>query len=98
MESSEEQAILSDTEAFAEAWNRGDAKEAASLFAEDGVRVGAFGDRQKGRAEVEAPTIACCTKRCRAPLSSRKEERFEYSPLATLQDASVSHHNVSPGN
>jgi uncharacterized protein (TIGR02246 family) len=54
MESSDEQAIFKEAEAFAEAWNRGDAKEAASLFTEDGKRVGAFGDVQYGRAEIEA--------------------------------------------
>jgi uncharacterized protein (TIGR02246 family) len=50
----DEQAIISETEAFAEAWNKGDAKEAASFYTEDGVRVGAFGDVQHGRAEIEA--------------------------------------------
>jgi uncharacterized protein (TIGR02246 family) len=54
MESSDEQAIFKEAEAFAEAWNKGDAKAAASLFTEDGVRVGAFGDIQHGRAEIEA--------------------------------------------
>lgn len=54
MESADEQAILNDAEAFAEAWNRGDAKAAASFFTDDGVRVGAFGDIQHGKAEIEA--------------------------------------------
>jgi len=51
---SDEQSILKETEAFADAWNRGDPKAAASFFTEDGVRVGAFGDKQRGRAEIEA--------------------------------------------
>jgi uncharacterized protein (TIGR02246 family) len=54
MESHDEQAIFSETEAFAKAWNEADAKRAASFFTEDGVRVGAFGDRQSGRIEIEA--------------------------------------------
>lgn len=47
-------AIIAETQAFAEAWNRSDAKAAASFYTEDGVRVGAFGDIQRGRAEIEA--------------------------------------------
>jgi uncharacterized protein (TIGR02246 family) len=54
MESAEEQAIIQETEAFADAWNKGDARAAASFFSEDGARVGAFGDKQRGRSEVEA--------------------------------------------
>jgi uncharacterized protein (TIGR02246 family) len=54
MESSNEGAIFNETEAFAEAWNKGDAKAAASFYADDGVRVGAFGDVQHGRVEIEA--------------------------------------------
>lgn len=46
--------IFAETRDFTEAWNRGDSKAAASFFAEDGVRVGAFGDQQRGRAEIEA--------------------------------------------
>lgn len=49
-----EEAIYRENEAFLEAWNRGDARAAASFFTEDGVRVGAFGDIQRGRAEIEA--------------------------------------------
>jgi len=54
MESIDKQAIFRETEAFAEAWNKGDAKKAASFFAEDATRVSAFGDVQSGRAEIEA--------------------------------------------
>ena len=54
MQSNDEQTILSETEAFAKAWNKGDAKAAASFFATDGVRVGAFGDVQRGQLEIEA--------------------------------------------
>ena len=54
MQSSEEQAIINETAAFAEAWSNGDAKAAASFFTDDGTRVGAFGDVQHGRAEIEA--------------------------------------------
>lgn len=54
MMSDEAKAIIAETQAFSEAWNRGDAKAAASYFTEDGVRVGAAGDVQRGRAELEA--------------------------------------------
>ncbi|MER3450279.1 MAG: hypothetical protein C4315_11110 [Chloroflexota bacterium] len=49
-----EQAIYQENEMFLEAWNRGDARAAASFFTEDAVRVGAFGDIQRGRDEIEA--------------------------------------------
>ena len=52
--STDEDAIFSEVTAFTAAWNSGDAKAAASFFTEDGVRVGAMGDRQAGRAELEA--------------------------------------------
>jgi uncharacterized protein (TIGR02246 family) len=48
----EEERIIDEVAAFAEVWNRGDAVAAASFFTEDAVRVGAFGDRQQGRAEL----------------------------------------------
>jgi uncharacterized protein (TIGR02246 family) len=51
--SAEEEAIYREIEAFGEAWNRGDPEAAASFFTEDAVRVGAFGDIQRGRAEIE---------------------------------------------
>jgi uncharacterized protein (TIGR02246 family) len=55
MSSTHEQlAIIAETEAFAGAWNRGDARAAAAFFTEDGARVGAFGDVQRGREEIEA--------------------------------------------
>jgi uncharacterized protein (TIGR02246 family) len=50
----ETDAIIEETQAFAASWNDGDAKTAASFFTEDGVRVGAFGDIQQGRSEIEA--------------------------------------------
>jgi uncharacterized protein (TIGR02246 family) len=54
MESHDEQALIRETEAFAESWNKGDPEAAASFYDEDGVRVGAFGDRQVGRIEIAA--------------------------------------------
>lgn len=54
METEEERAIIKETEAFAEVWRQGDAKAAASFYAKDGIRVGAFGDVQRGLAEIEA--------------------------------------------
>jgi uncharacterized protein (TIGR02246 family) len=50
--SSDEADIIRRTREFAAAWNKGDAEAAAGFFAEDGVRVGAMGDTQHGRAEV----------------------------------------------
>ena len=49
-----EQDISREVDAFTAAWNAGDARLAATFFTEDGVRVGAFGDKQRGRAELEA--------------------------------------------
>ena len=49
-----EDAIVTEIEAFSAAWNKGDAKLTATFFTEDGVRVGAMGDRQRGRVELEA--------------------------------------------
>jgi uncharacterized protein (TIGR02246 family) len=46
--------IIAETQAFAEAMNAGDAALAASFYTEDGVRVGGFGDAQRGRIEIEA--------------------------------------------
>ncbi len=50
----DEDMIVAEIEAFSAAWNKGDAKLASSFFTDDGVRVGAMGDRQRGRAELEA--------------------------------------------
>ena len=54
MTTGDEETILNETTFFAEAWSQGDAKAAASYFAVDGTRVGAFGDIQHGRTEIEA--------------------------------------------
>lgn len=54
MESPQEQAIYREIEDFARVWNEGDAHAAASFYTEDGVRVGAMGDIQRGRDELEA--------------------------------------------
>jgi uncharacterized protein (TIGR02246 family)/steroid delta-isomerase-like uncharacterized protein len=53
-ESSDVDAIHREIEAFSRAWNKGDAKAAASFYTEDGVRVGALGDVEHGRVEIEA--------------------------------------------
>ncbi len=54
MEVNDEEAVIQETIAFAEAWSEGDAQAAASFYTEDGTRVGAFGDIQHGRAEIQA--------------------------------------------
>jgi uncharacterized protein (TIGR02246 family) len=53
MSQNEADAIFLVTEQFLTAWNNGDSKAAAAFFTEDGTRVGAFGDVQHGRAEIE---------------------------------------------
>ncbi len=50
----ESASILAEIQKFTEVWNLGDAESAASFFTADGVRVGAFGDMQRGRAEIAA--------------------------------------------
>jgi uncharacterized protein (TIGR02246 family) len=50
-------AIIAETQAFADAWNNADAVAAASFYTEDGLRVGAFGDVQKGRDDIEAAYV-----------------------------------------
>ena len=52
--SQDEKAITELHQTFAAAWGRGDTAAAAATFTEDGVRVGAFGDTQRGRAEIKA--------------------------------------------
>lgn len=54
MNPTDEEAIFGEVHAFSEAWNRGDAKAVASFHSEDSLRVGALGDVQHGRAELEA--------------------------------------------
>jgi uncharacterized protein (TIGR02246 family) len=54
MDQIEIESIIAETQAFAEAMNAGDAALAASFYTDDGVRVGGFGDKQRGRAEIEA--------------------------------------------
>jgi uncharacterized protein (TIGR02246 family)/steroid delta-isomerase-like uncharacterized protein len=50
----DERALLDEVEAFQRAWNAGDADQLADFFTEDAVRVGAFGDIQRGREEITA--------------------------------------------
>jgi uncharacterized protein (TIGR02246 family) len=50
----DEDAIIAEVEAFTAAWNTADPEAAAAFFTPDGVRVGAFGDVQHGRAELVA--------------------------------------------
>lgn len=57
MNRDDEQAIFEELEAFAAAWSSGDAHLAASFCTDDCVRVGAFGDRQQGRAGIEAAYV-----------------------------------------
>lgn len=50
----EEDAIVPGIKAFSTAWNKVDAKLTASFTEDGGRRVGAMGDRRKGRTEIEA--------------------------------------------
>jgi uncharacterized protein (TIGR02246 family) len=56
--SADEKAIRELPGRYAEAWNKGDAKVIAGLFAPDGDLVGAAGEAMKGQAEVEQGTAA----------------------------------------
>jgi len=52
-----EEAIYAETEAFRQAWNKGDAKLVTSFFTDNAIRVdgvGATGATQRGRNELEA--------------------------------------------
>jgi uncharacterized protein (TIGR02246 family) len=49
----DEKEILERTATFLAAWQRRDAKAATAHMTEDAVRVGAFGDVQRGRAEIK---------------------------------------------
>jgi len=53
MNSYDEDEIYKVNDSFMEAWNQGNAKLAASFFTEDAVRVGAMGDIEHGREEIE---------------------------------------------
>ncbi len=53
MKSNDEDLIIRATQEFLLAWNKGDAKAASGFFTEDGMRLGAFGDIQHGRQEIE---------------------------------------------
>jgi len=50
----EEEALEQETLKFQVAWSEGDAGKISRFFTEDCRRVGAFGEIQNGRAEVEA--------------------------------------------
>jgi uncharacterized protein (TIGR02246 family) len=49
----DENEIFKANDSFMEAWNQGNAKLAASFFTDDAVRVGAMGDIEHGREEIE---------------------------------------------
>lgn len=52
-----DEAIYAETEAFRQAWNKGDAKLVTSFFTDNAIRVdgvGANGTTQRGKAELEA--------------------------------------------
>ena len=53
MKSNDEDLFIQSTQEFPIVWNKGDAKAAAEFFTEDGTRVGAFGDIQHGKHEIE---------------------------------------------
>ena len=50
----DEEMIIAETQDLAVAWNKGDARAAAAFYTEDGVRVGAMGETQQGRTEIES--------------------------------------------
>src|SRR6266496_3628360 len=53
MTTKQEDEIYKENDSFIEAWNQGNAQLAASYSTEDAVRVGAMGDIEHGRDEIE---------------------------------------------
>lgn len=53
MKETEEQSIYKEVEGFVKDFNNGDPKAAASYYAEESTRVGAFGDISHGRKDIE---------------------------------------------
>ena len=53
MTSADEESIIAEVQAFSKAWSQGDASAAADFYTRDAVRVGAMGDEQRGREEIE---------------------------------------------
>ena len=53
MTTKDEDEIYKENDSFMEAWNQGNARLAASFFADDAVRVSAMGDIEQGRDEIE---------------------------------------------
>lgn len=49
-----EEELREERDAFTRAWNEGDVKTISSMFAEDAVRVGFYGEKSKGRKEIGA--------------------------------------------
>src|SRR5262245_26005558 len=76
----DQEAILREVQAFSAAWSHADAKLLASFYTEDGVRVGAAGDVQHGRAELET----AYSKLFQGPLAGAKitQERGSVRMLA----------------
>ena len=59
-EMKDKEAIYAETEAFRQAWNKGDAKLVTSFFTDDAIRVdgvGATGQTQRGKDELEAAYV-----------------------------------------
>jgi uncharacterized protein (TIGR02246 family) len=54
MPTTDEAAIRALGDSFTAAWSKGDVDALVALYADDGVRVGAAGDRQQGRGELKA--------------------------------------------
>lgn len=48
-----EEEIQKDRDAFVKAWNDNDAEALAKCFTEDAVRVGFYGEKSRGRKEIE---------------------------------------------
>jgi uncharacterized protein (TIGR02246 family) len=80
--SREEVEILKRVNEFVSAWQRGDAKAVMAVWAEDGVRVGAFGDVSKGPKEIET----AYQKLFSGPM---KGARISYEPTVRLVTTEV---------
>ena len=49
----EEKSIMDKSAAFQDAWNKADAKTLSTFYTDDALRIGAYGNVQNGKAEIE---------------------------------------------
>ena len=83
--------IIQATQAFLAAWNKGDAQLVTSFFTDDAIRVngvGASGETQRGKAELEAAYVRLFTQTMpgiQMKYSDKGEVRMYSSEFAVWQ-------------